>query len=43
MLGNLNWNIVIEICLIAGIVYLASNNYDGWGWLVFILFVRNHD
>ena len=33
-----NWNIV-RIAMVAGIIYLASNNMNGWGWLVFLLFV----
>jgi len=28
---------LLQIALIAGIVILAANNMDGWGWLVFIL------
>jgi hypothetical protein len=28
---------LLQIALVAGIVILASNDLDGWGWLVFIL------
>lgn len=28
---------LLQIALIAGIVVLAANDMDGWGWLVFIL------
>jgi hypothetical protein len=27
----------LQLCLIAGIVIIASTGNDGWGWLVFIL------
>jgi hypothetical protein len=30
---------LFRIALVSGIVYLASNNMDGWGWLVFILLI----
>lgn len=33
----LNWEKLFQIALIAGIVYLANNDADGWGWLVLIL------
>ena len=26
---------ITQLALIVGIVILASNNQDGWGWLVF--------
>lgn len=29
----------IQFSLIVGIIILASNNMDGWGWLVFLLLV----
>jgi hypothetical protein len=29
---------LFRLALVAGIVVLASNNKEGWGWLVFILF-----
>ena len=35
----INWEKIFQIALIAGIVYLAVNNVDGWGWLVFILLI----
>lgn len=28
---------LFRIALIAGIVYLASVDKDGWGWLIFVL------
>jgi hypothetical protein len=28
---------LLQIALVAGIVILAFNNMDGWGWLIFIL------
>lgn len=30
---------IIQIALIIGIVYLASQGLDGWGWLVFALLI----
>lgn len=36
-----NWSKVIDLALIAGIVFLAANNKEGWGWLTFILCVKN--
>lgn len=29
---------LFRIALVAGIIYLSSQDKDGWGWLVFILF-----
>lgn len=37
---NNDWS-VIDIILILGIIILSYNRLDGWGWLVFILLVRN--
>jgi len=34
-----NWKIILQLALLAGIVYLASENKEGWGWLVFILLI----
>jgi hypothetical protein len=31
--------LILQIALVAGIVILASNNTDGWGWLVFALLI----
>lgn len=31
----------VDIALIFGIIYLASQNKDGWGWLTFILFIKH--
>ena len=36
-----NKNGWVDIALVMGIAYLASNGYDGWGWLIFILVLRN--
>ena len=35
----INWDKAVDIALIAGVVYLASTGKDGWGWLVFLLFI----
>jgi hypothetical protein len=35
----INWNRMLQIALVGGIVYLAANRLEGWGWLVFILFI----
>lgn len=29
--------IIFRLALIAGAVYLAANDRDGWGWLIFVL------
>lgn len=34
-------NTFIDILLVLGIIILGANNLDGWGWLVFILIIRN--
>jgi hypothetical protein len=31
----------IDALLILGILYLISKGYDGWGWLILILALRN--
>lgn len=28
---------ILQVALVCGIVYLATNNTDGWGWLVLAL------
>ena len=33
-------NTLVDIAIVGGIVYLASNGMDGWGWLVFIMLFR---
>ena len=33
-------NTIFNVALVLGIVYLASNNQDGWGWLVLILILK---
>jgi hypothetical protein len=30
---------ILQLALVGGIVFLAANGIDGWGWLVFILFL----
>lgn len=30
----------VDLALIASIVYLASNGMEGWGWLVFVLAIK---
>lgn len=32
---------LVDIALIAGVVYLASQDKDGWGWLIFILAIKH--
>jgi hypothetical protein len=36
-----NWSKIIDVALILGIVFLAALDKDGWGWLVFILLIKN--
>ncbi len=36
-----NWSRVIDLALIAGIVFLAANDKEGWGWLTFVLVIKN--
>lgn len=36
-----NWSKITDIALILGIVFLAALDKEGWGWLVFILIVKN--
>jgi hypothetical protein len=36
-----NKNSLVDIALVLGICYLAANGYDGWGWLILILALRN--
>ena len=38
---KMNKNYWVDVALVLGITYLASNGYDGWGWLIFILILRN--
>jgi len=35
---KINEKTILQLALIAGIIILATNNQEGWGWLVFILF-----
>jgi hypothetical protein len=36
-----NKNGWVDVALVLGICYLISNGYDGWGWLILILALRN--
>jgi hypothetical protein len=36
-----NWSKVVDIILLFGIVFLAALGKDGWGWLVFLFFIKN--
>jgi hypothetical protein len=36
-----NWSRVVDLALIAGIVFLAANDKEGWGWLTFVLVIKN--
>lgn len=36
-----NYDKLIDLALIAGVVFLAANDKEGWGWLIFILAIRN--
>jgi hypothetical protein len=33
-------NTLVDISIVGGIVYLASKNMEGWGWLVLIMLFR---
>lgn len=37
----INYDKLIDLALIAGVVILAANNKEGWGWLIFILAIRH--
>ena len=37
----INWDKAVDIALIASVVYLAANDKDGWGWLIFLLFLKS--
>jgi len=30
---------LLQLAMVGGIVYLAASGLDGWGWLVFILYI----
>jgi len=32
---------IVDVALVAGIVYLAATGKEGWGWLVFIFILKN--
>jgi hypothetical protein len=33
-----NWGLA-RVAMILGIIYLAANGMDGWGWLIFALII----
>lgn len=37
-----NWSKIIDLALIAGIVFLAAIDKDGWGWLTLVLIIKNY-
>lgn len=36
-----NWNKIIDVILLFGIIFLAALDRDGWGWLLFIYMIKN--
>jgi hypothetical protein len=32
---------IVDLALIAAVVYLASQDKDGWGWMVFVLVIKH--
>lgn len=36
-----NWNKIIDVILLFGIIFLAALDRDGWGWLLFIFLIKN--
>lgn len=36
-----NWNKIIDVILLFGIIFLAALDKDGWGWLLFIYMIKN--
>jgi hypothetical protein len=32
---------LFDMTCVAGIVYLAANGKDGWGWLIFLLIIKH--
>ena len=41
MKNPISWSNVIDLVLIAGIIFLAYNDKSGWGWLIFLLIIKN--
>jgi len=37
----INWDKAVDIALIAGVVLLAMNDKEGWGWLLFFYILKN--
>jgi hypothetical protein len=40
MKDKIDWSKVVDVALIIGIVYLAAEGKEGWGWLLFLLFMK---
>jgi hypothetical protein len=38
---KLNNDTLIDLALIGGIITLSTLGMPGWGWLIFILFIRH--
>ena len=38
---DVDWGYIFDVALLIGIVLLALNNADGWGWLILVLVIRN--
>jgi hypothetical protein len=36
-----DWGKIVDVAFILGIVILAALGKDGWGWLVFLFFIKN--
>jgi hypothetical protein len=34
---NIDGLTIIQIIMVIGVIVLAYNNIDGWGWLLFVL------
>lgn len=34
-------NCLVDVALITGVCYLASQGKDGWGWLIFCFILKN--
>jgi len=36
-----DWSRILDVMLIVGVVFLAAIDKDGWGWLIFVLIIKN--
>lgn len=36
---KIDTKLLVQLALIGGIVYLASHDMEGWGWLTAVLFL----